>query len=391
MDRELKAPKSFESPKGTSVDLLLVVGEHSGDEHAAEMLLEMRRLNPELKVACLGGPKLKEAGAQLLYDLTAVSIVGFVEVLKHYRFFKTLFNATLDWIETYCPKHICFVDYPGFNLRLAKQLKERGLSQKGGGAIGVSYYIGPQVWAWKSKRRFEMETTLDNLSVIFPFEVECYSDTELPVDYVVHPFLKDSYQLPFYYDSEAPVLLLPGSRVEAVGRIFPTLLDGFERALAEDTSLEALVIYPSEQIKLELETILENRPAIKDSIKLSKKSETRIAARAALMSSGTMSLAVALSGIPGAIAYRMNPLSFKLGQWLVKIPFIGISNLLLDRELHPEFLQDAATPEALGATLMNALSETSKEHAKDGAEELRSLLNPKEALDASEWLLEKMR
>ncbi|MGB0745249.1 MAG: hypothetical protein ACPGSB_12055, partial [Opitutales bacterium] len=178
-------------------DLLIIAGEHSGDEHAAHLVTELKAAKPELKVACLGGVKLQAAGAQLLYDLTEVSIVGFVEVLKHYNFFKALFNRTLDWIELYTPKQICFVDYPGFNLRLADQLHRRGLSRKAGGSIELSYYIGPQIWAWKAKRRFKMAKLLDRLGVIFPFEVACYKDTELPVEFVGHPFVRPGHELPF--------------------------------------------------------------------------------------------------------------------------------------------------------------------------------------------------
>ena len=167
MAEQLPAPAAFPAPINGQPDLLIIAGEHSGDEHAALLVADLRAKNPDLKVACLGGVELQAAGAQLLYDLTAVSIVGFVEVVKHFGFFRSLFNLTLDWIERYQPKHVCFVDYPGFNLRLADRLAKRGLSQKGGGDIGVSYYIGPQVWAWKAKRRFTMERVLDRLGVIF--------------------------------------------------------------------------------------------------------------------------------------------------------------------------------------------------------------------------------
>ena len=153
-------PSEFAAPTDGQPDLLVIAGEHSGDEHAAQLIADVRLSHPDLKVACLGGSKLAAEGAQLLYDLTAVSIVGFVEVVRHYGFFKKLFDQTLDWIERYRPKHICLVDYPGFNLRISVQMFKRGLSVKGGGEISISYYIGPQIWAWKAKRRFAMANTL---------------------------------------------------------------------------------------------------------------------------------------------------------------------------------------------------------------------------------------
>jgi lipid-A-disaccharide synthase len=206
---------------------LIVAGEHSGDEHAARVVRELNVTHPGLKICALGGPELASAGAQLLHDLTATSVVGFVEVLKHYSFFKALFEATVRWVGQYRPRAICFVDYPGFNLRLAARLRERGLSVKSGGKVKLLFYISPQIWAWKAKRRFTMARDLDALAVIFPFEPACYKDTTLPVEFVGHPFLAPDYVSPVRYDPAGPVLLLPGSRVQAVERIFPLLLAGF--------------------------------------------------------------------------------------------------------------------------------------------------------------------
>ncbi len=390
MPEQFPVPFDFPAPSDGRPDLLLIAGEHSGDEHAAEMLADLRKKNPNLKVACLGGPNLQAAGAQLLYDMTAVSIVGFVEVAKHYGFFKGLFNRTLDWIERYRPLHICFVDYPGFNLRVAEQLVRRGLSVKGGGSIGVSYYIGPQVWAWKAGRRFKMERVLDRLGVIFPFEVDCFKDTSLPVEFVGHPFVADGHCLPFVYDANGPVLLLPGSRTAAVGRIFPILLEAFALARAKKPDLKALVVYPSERIKAVLDNALERHPELSDAISFTKNGKEQQPARAVLMSSGTMSLAVAFSAIPGAIVYRLNPLSYWIGRMVVKIPYIGIANILLDRQPHKEFIQHEARAEALAAELLHSMTEEAKMDASESAQALFDLLNPSEKLCASEWLLEAM-
>jgi lipid-A-disaccharide synthase len=387
MNSALEIPIAYEAPRAGDVDLLIISGEHSGDEHAAEMLKLMREERPDLKVACLGGPKLEAAGAQLLYDLTTLSVVGFFEVVKHYGFFKKLFDCTLDWIEQYQPGHVCFVDYPGFNLRLAEALRKRGLSRKGGGDIGLSYYIGPQVWAWKAKRRFKMSETIDRLSVIFPFEVDCYKDTSLPVEYVVHPFLDAGYRLPFEAVANAPVLLLPGSRIAACQRIFPVLLAGYTEARKLRADLTARVIYPSEAIRKVLEHTLEAFPEIKSSVELVAKSESVVPAQAALMSSGTMSLSVALSGIPGAIVYRMHNWTYYLSRLIVKVPYIGISNMLLGRFLHPEFIQGAATAKALGAALCAACEPDAAQAAAEGAGELKVALNPEGAPSAAQWLL----
>lgn len=386
MSESLPATSDFPAPIHGAVDLLIIAGEHSGDEHAALIVAELKAKHPELKVACLGGVHLQAAGAQLLYDLTAVSIVGFVEVLKHYNFFKALFNRTLEWIERYPPKQICFVDYPGFNLRLAEQLQQRNLSKKGGGDIELSYYIGPQVWAWKAKRRFKMAKLLDRLGVIFPFEVDCYKDTDLPVQFVGHPFVQPGYELPFVYDASAPILLLPGSRTTPVSRIFPVLLDAFAKALKTNGELRAQVIYPSQQILEQLEGILEAYPELQGKIIFKANGEKGIPASAVLMSSGTMSLAVAMSGIPGAIAYRLHPMSYWMGRFLVKVPYIGIANLLLKRALHKEYIQGEASPKRLAQEILEAHSPEAVQAAAVSAAELRDLLQPDSKASASEWL-----
>ena len=240
----MSMPFQLSPPAEGRVDLLIVAGEHSGDEHGARMVRELRAKQPGLVIAALGGPGLAAAGVQLLHDMTATSVVGFVEVLKNYPFFRQLFNETLRWIGEHRPKAVCFVDYPGLNLRLAAALRERGLSVKGGGPIRTLYYISPQIWAWKAKRRFTMARDLDAMAVIFPFEVGCYADTTLPVEFVGHPFVAPGHIAPVRHDPAGPVLLLPGSRKQAVARIFPALLEGF-RAFG---GREAVVLYPSEEI-----------------------------------------------------------------------------------------------------------------------------------------------
>ncbi|MEK9783437.1 MAG: lipid-A-disaccharide synthase, partial [Opitutales bacterium] len=153
---------SFSSTSG-GCDLLVVAGEASGDEHAARLVRDLLANNPKLKISALGGDELKNAGANLVFPLAAHAVVGFWEVLKNYSLFKEIFESTIKWIQEYKPKCVLLVDYPGFNLRLARALKESGISCKGGGVIKILQYISPQLWAWKAKRRFEMAETLDAL------------------------------------------------------------------------------------------------------------------------------------------------------------------------------------------------------------------------------------
>ncbi len=383
----------FPAPSAGPIDLLVVAGEHSGDEHGARLVRELRAKRPELQIAALGGPKLAAAGAQLLFDLTASSVVGLVEVLKHYSFFRKLFDETLHWIGEHRPRAVCFIDYPGFNLRIAAALRERGLSVKGGGTIKTLYYISPQIWAWKAGRRFTMARDLDAMAVIFPFERECYADTALPIEFVGHPFLAPDYVSPVCYDPAGPVLLLPGSRRQAVARIFPVLLAGY-RAFGER---EAIVLYPSDDILAVLHAA--NPPAgVKFMPVGSEKAESTaarrtqpIAASAVLTSSGTMSMHCALAAIPGAIAYRANALTYMLGRMLVRVPYLGIANLLLREPMYPEYIQNAATPPTLAAELRACVhdAERRRQTAMQAAR-LRELLSAPAKGSAADWVARQL-
>jgi lipid-A-disaccharide synthase len=395
MSEKISLPFALPAPALGAVDLLIVAGEHSGDEHAARVVRELNVTHPGLKICALGGPELASAGAQLLHDLTATSVVGFVEVLKHYSFFKALFEATVRWVGQYRPRAICFVDYPGFNLRLAARLRERGLSVKSGGKVKLLFYISPQIWAWKAKRRFTMARDLDALAVIFPFEPACYKDTTLPVEFVGHPFLAPDYVSPVRYDPAGPVLLLPGSRVQAVERIFPLLLAGFAEFRKSAPAARAVVLFPSEEIAAVARAELTRWPTLAGKVELksvdAEKGGDSFGACAVLTSSGTMSLHCALAGIPGAIAYRTNALTYLLARWWVKIEYIGIANLLLKEPMYPEFIQGAATPASLAAQLHDCTHEPRRrERTVAQATRLRDLLAGPVGGTAAEWLVRKI-
>lgn len=377
-------PFRLPAPEAGSVDVLIIAGEHSGDQHAATMARQLKAAHPELKLAALGGPALSREGVQVLYDLTVSSVVGIVEVLKNFSFFKALFCEMIRWIEEYKPRAVCFVDYPGFNLRLAAELHKRGISVKGGGAVKMLYYISPQIWAWKAKRRFAMARHLDALAVIFPFEVACYADTDLPVEFVGHPFLEEEHESPVRYDPGGPVLLLPGSRKQAVSRIFPVVLAGYQAN--KSNTREAVVLYPTDAIK---EVLL--RDKLPPRVRLVKTGEGQVAASAVLTSSGTMQMHCALAGIPGAIAYRTNPLTYLLARILVKISHIGISNILLKTEMYPEYVQGAATPQVLARELDECLGNAERiAKTREQTEQLRAILSHPADASAAMWLARKL-
>lgn len=380
-------PDELASPAQGTVDILVIAGEHSGDEHAAVVIRKLLQEQPDLKIAAVGGELMKDAGAQLLFDLTHLSVVGFFEVLKHYKYFKQLFGKVIDWVDQNRPRAVLFVDYPGFNLRLAKALFEKGIAAKAGGETKLLYYIGPQIWAWKAKRRFEMDRLLDGLSVIFPFEVECYADTQLETTFVGHPFLQSKQDCDLVYNAEGNLLLLAGSRVSNVRRVLPVLLEAYERFLANYEGRDATLVYPSETILSEIEQVLEAFPKAKERISLVR-NEGRIEAGAVLTTSGTMSLRCGLAGIPGRIVHRIQGLSYLLGRMLVSIPYIGIANLLLEKPYYPEYIQGDARPSVLAKEIDRCLTDQEViQQTQDDCKELHQRLKQENDETPWNWLI----
>jgi lipid-A-disaccharide synthase len=369
------------APRGGAPDLLVVAGEHSGDEHAARMVGGLLARRPGLRVAALGGPRLAAAGAQLLYDRTAVSVVGFAEVLRHRSYFQAVIAETVGWIARHRPRAVCFVDNSGVNLRIAEALRLRGVSARGGGDVRTLYYISPQIWASRAGRRFEMARNLDALAAIFPFEVDCYADTGLPVDFVGHPFLAPDYAPPVRFDPAGPVLLLPGSRPKAVGLIIPALLEGFRRFAGGGSGRPAVILYPSEAIRSQLAAL-----GLPPDVRL-QRTGAAVPASAALTSSGTMSMHCALAGIPGAIAYRTDALTYLVGRWLVRVPYLGISNILLGEPIYPEFIQGGSSPGALAAELSACVGDPlRRERTAAQSAKLRAMLANPPGAGAGDWL-----
>ncbi|WP_221029297.1 lipid-A-disaccharide synthase [Actomonas aquatica] len=375
-------PYRLAAPGEGRVDLLVVAAEHSGDQHAARMVRGVLAAEPDYRVCALGGPALAAAGAQLLEDLTAQSTMGFA-VFGKLSFYRTLIAEVVRWVGEHRPRAVCFVDSSGLNLRIAKGLFEAGFSAKAGGPTKALYFISPQIWASRAKRRFAMAQHLDGLASIFPFEREVYADTALPVEFVGHPFLAEDYAAPVRYDPAGPVLLLPGSRKGLVKRLFPVMLEAFARL---DGRHEAMVLYPSDGI---LDTLRACNPP--DAVKLVKTGGAAVGASAVLTTSGTMSLQCALAGIPGVVTYKTDPLTYWLGRMIVKVEYIGIANLLLKEEMYPEYIQGAATAETLGRELQSALTDQARQQRTwAAAKRLQDLLSADAQRDVTAWMLAQL-
>ena len=385
--------ESFVDKPFSDCDLLVISGEHSGDQHAAELVKNLLQSQPSLNIASLGGPKLRNCVAHFLGDLTPLSVVGFVEVLRHYWTFKSLLKKLLKWIQDNRPANILLVDYPGFNLRLAEALYKKKLSKKAGGSISIHYYIAPQVWAWRSKRRFTMAKFLDSLAVILPFEVASFADTSLPTTFVGHPFTKkfnQSLTPRLTWNPDSPIGILPGSRDAAIRRIFPTLLRGLRwwRCCQPQNKNRAFtIIYPNEVICKLYKKILQEFPDLEPSFHYVANSEKQVSLSAVLTSSGTLSLECALSGIPGTIVYKTHPMTYWLGKRVVKISYLGLANIILGKILYPELLQEEAFPSNIAKRLDQNLNIVKKpESWNNQVKNLRKILSGAPSMTPSQWL-----
>jgi lipid-A-disaccharide synthase len=382
-------PASFDRPRAGEVDILVVAGEHSGDQHAAKVVADLLQARPDLRVAAFGGPRLRAAGAQLLFDMTTFSAVGIVEILSAYPFYRRLFGRMVAWTTQWKPKVVVLVDYPGLNLRLANELRKAGLSRAGQGTTAVIQYVSPQLWAWKPKRRFTMARDLDGVGTIFPFEPACYADTKLDARFVGHPFAEAGHQPALRYDADGPVLLLPGSRPKPVRKIFPALVEAFALFRRDHPGRRALVLHTGGAVHAELYRLLAEYGDEAKGIDLRPVSEGPAAGCAALVSSGTMSLTVALAGIPGAVVYRANPLTWIVGQRLIagRVDHLGIANILLKRQAWPEYLQGACEPTALAARLGVCVDGVGpRDQAVADAAELARLLSAESGATPAEWV-----
>lgn len=339
--------------------LLVIAGELSGDMHAAGVVLELRALAPDLQVWGIGGDGLRAAGMDIVVEARDMAVLGLWEVLKRYGFLRGVFHRMVRLARERKPDAVLLIDYPGFNLRFAAEMKKLG--------IKVIYYVCPQVWAWHRSRIPKMARILDRLLVIFPFEVEVFAGTGLRVDYVGHPLVDEARReraaeagpsLP--WRSARRLAILPGSRRQEIERILPPMIQAAGILQRRDPDLSVVVAAASTEMATQIRGRLlgiTGRPLALDVVVGSTRRILR-EATAALVKSGTSTIEAALMGCPMVVVYRTAGLTYWLGKRLVKVPYLGMANLIADREAFRELIQDAATPEALAEAVGPLLRET---------------------------------
>ncbi len=330
--------------------VLLIAGEASGDRIASRAIRATKFLAGERgeNIAFFGiaGDECAAEGVECLHTAQEMSVVGFVEVARRFAFFRRVFQEMIRALETRKPDAVLLIDYPGFNIRFAREANRRG--------IRVIYYVSPQVWAWHRSRIEELKKVVDEMLVIFPFEEKLYRDAGLKnAHFVGHPLVerieeeREAYQsreefaVQHGLDSSRDWLLVfPGSRSEEVRRLLPVM----SRA-----ALEFGKTHNMQPILVESSSIGKDQydlPDLTDVVHFRDANATHelmFHAQLGLLKSGTTTLEAALLGLPGVICYRTHPVSFAIGKRVVKLPYIGLSNIALGRKLYPELLQGEVT------------------------------------------------
>lgn len=379
MARKPAKPKSKAAaclPRGPRT-ILIAAGEASGDILGAELMAELKRRDPMLRFAGVGGAKMRGAGLESLGDISLFPGMGLAEVLPAVPRLLALRNRLAAWAETHKPALCLTIDNQEFSARLAAKVAPLG--------IPCVQYVAPKVWAWRQNRVHKLKRVFKHVLCLFPFEADFFNAHGLPATYIGHPILQrfpeTSFAIPGAKrpgtQGKRPVLaLLPGSRPAELSHHWPLFLQTYQRLRKQTPALTGLVAVPDDTALARLKTL-----GWDDSLKAATgdaRFKALAACTAALTKSGTNNLELALMHIPAVVAYRMNGLTHGILKHLlrVRIPFISPPNLILQKYVYPEFVQDRATPQALAAAVKPLLAATPAR-----AKQMSQLQKVREALE----------
>ncbi|MEC5125130.1 lipid-A-disaccharide synthase [Verrucomicrobiales bacterium BCK34] len=339
--------------------IFLVAGEISGDTHGAAL---MRALEVQggWKFSGLGGPEMNRISGEVENWLEDAAVLGLWEVLKKYSYFSRKMDETAGAIASQKPDGIVFIDYPGFNLRLAKRLRESGYDGK------LIYYISPQVWAWKKGRIKTMAELLDVMICIFPFEKELYEQSGLPTIFSGHPLVDSMEEVrdASILRDDSLVALLPGSREREIATLFPPMLEGAKRLLDDHPGLRFTTTGATAVLTEKLrEMTAEAGLADKVSVGETSSYEIMQAAGVGVVASGTATLEAACLGLPYCLTYKVAWLTAVVARRVMSVDYLGIVNVLANREVVRELLQQEATGEGIYRELNRLLTDTEAREA----------------------------
>lgn len=342
--------------------IFIIAGEDSGDLHASNLMLAMTRLVGNIAYKGVGGDKMQAAGMELVAHVRDINFMGFKEVVQNLGTIRRLFKTVKTEITHWQPDLVILVDYPGFNLRIAKYVKGLG--------VPVGYYISPQLWAWKKGRIKKVRKYVDQMMVILPFEADFYRREGLEVSFVGHPLLDVIQELPPKNPGGKKVALLPGSRKQEITKILPVLLP-----LASLMPDYTFVVAGAPSQTLEFYQAMTEGLAVE--IKMNRTYELLKEADFAVVTSGTATLETALFRVPQVVVYKTGGIFYHLMKRMIQVPFISLVNLIMQRKVVEELIQDQCTTETVKQAL-EALAGTYQKIQED-YEELVEVLGEKGA------------
>ncbi len=338
-------------------NLMMIAGEVSGDLHGAALITELKKIDESVNVFGIGGDMMKSAGMRESFHINNMAFLGFLEVIRHLPFIKKVQKDLLKLVEEKDIKTAVLIDYPGFNLNIAKKLKAMG--------VKIIYYISPQVWAWGSGRVNKIKKLVDKMLVVFPFEEEFYKNSGVNVEFVGHPLLERISEHNFMAKEELfekfglnknkdILLLLAGSRKHEVEKIFPAAVEAAERAAAEFNMQVVAACSPNiDESFFYGTTRCKNFKVVKGfTYDLMKHS------RFGIIKSGTSTLEAGLFGLPMVIVYKTSYLTYLIGKNLVKVNNIGMANIVAGEKVAGELIQDDVTPDSIYNECKTILSNT---------------------------------
>jgi len=336
--------------------ILFSAGESSGDQHAANLFLELKKQLPDIQGLGMGSTKMAEAGIDIRYDSANIAVIGVVEVIKHYGEIRRALTLMQNIVANERPDLLVCVDYKEFNYKLAKFAKQQG--------IKVLFYVSPQVWAWRAGRVKQYGKVIDMMAVIFPFETAYYEAENVPVRYVGHPSVDkvkpqrskaEDLQVFGLADDKPIVGLLPGSRANEIKRLLPVMLLAAEQLQQQLPNLQ-FILPQADAIADDLLSSYLSQTTLNVTVIKHQPYDVIQCCDAVMTTSGTATLEIALLGVPMLVCYKLAAITYWLGRWLVKTPFIGLPNIVAGRLIIKEFIQHEAKAENLATEMLNILT-----------------------------------
>ena len=372
--------------------VMIIAGEASGDLHAAKLVREVKEKNSEISFYGIGGTKMVEAGVEALVDSAELAVVGLFEVLAHWNTISAALKKMQHLLRTEPPDLLVLVDYPDFNLRLAKTAKECG--------VKVLYYISPQVWAWREKRVFKIKKRVDMMAVVFPFEETFYQKYAVPVRFVGHPLVdevhasatKEILRHEFLLDNDKPVVgLFPGSRHSEIKRLLPIIVDSAKEIIKNKPDTQFVIPVAS---TLKEEDILPYFAEVDFDMRVisHRPHDIMQVCDAVITVSGTVTLELALLKIPMVVINKISKLSYFFVSRMLKINHIALCNIVANKRIAPELIQEDADAAKISDKITEILDDSEMRNTIiSGLSEIKEKLsNEKEKTELSKLLIDML-